>query len=62
MNGVFCEYLDKFLQVFIDDILIYSRKIEEHDEHLRSVLQCLGEHNYMVSCPNALFINRRFTT
>jgi hypothetical protein len=41
MNGVFHEYLDKFVQVFIDDILIYSRMTEEHDEHLRLVLQCL---------------------
>jgi hypothetical protein len=38
MNGVFHEYLDKFVQVFIDDILIYSRMTEEHDEHLRLVL------------------------
>ena len=44
MNGVFHEYLDKFIQVFIDDILIYSRTMEEHDEHLRLVLQCLREH------------------
>jgi hypothetical protein len=44
MNGVFREYLDKFIQVFIDDILIYSRTTEEHDEHLRLVLQCLQEH------------------
>jgi hypothetical protein len=43
MNGVFREYLDKFIQVFIDDILIYSRTKEEHDEHLRLVLQCLRE-------------------
>jgi hypothetical protein len=41
MNGVFREYLDKFVQVFIDDILIYSRTTEEHDEHLLLVLQCL---------------------
>jgi hypothetical protein len=45
MNGVFREYLDKFIQVLIDDILIYSWMIEEHDEHLRLVLQCLREHN-----------------
>ena len=38
MNGVFREYLDKFVQVFIDDILIYSQTKEEHDEHLRLVL------------------------
>jgi hypothetical protein len=44
MNGVFREYLDKFVQVFIDDILIYSWTTEEHDEHLRLVLQCLREH------------------
>jgi hypothetical protein len=41
MNVVFCEYLDKFIQVFIVDILIYSGMIEEHDEHLCLVLQCL---------------------
>jgi hypothetical protein len=44
MNGVFREYLDKFIQVFIDDILIYSRMTEEHEEHLRLVLQCLRGH------------------
>jgi hypothetical protein len=33
MNMVFHEYLDKFFQVFIDDILIYFRMLEEHDEH-----------------------------
>jgi hypothetical protein len=44
MNGVFREYLDKSIQVFIDDILIYSRMMEEHNEQLRLVLQCLREH------------------
>jgi hypothetical protein len=43
MNKVFIEYLDKFMVVFIDDILIFSTNEEEHDEHLRSVLQKLGE-------------------
>jgi hypothetical protein len=43
MNGVFQEYLDKFVQVFIDDILIYSRMKEEHEERLILVLQCLQE-------------------
>jgi hypothetical protein len=41
MNGVFRKYLDKFVQVFVDDILIYSRTTEERDEHLRLLLQCL---------------------
>jgi hypothetical protein len=39
MNKVFMEYLDKFVVVFIDDILIFSKNEEEHDEHLRLVLQ-----------------------
>jgi hypothetical protein len=38
MDKVFMEYLDKFVVVFIDDILVYSRNEEEHDEHLRFVL------------------------
>jgi hypothetical protein len=39
MNKEFCEYLDKFIQVFIDDILIYFRMMEEHQEHFRLVLK-----------------------
>ena len=41
MSRVFEDYLDKFVIVFIDDILIYSRIREEHAQHLRSVLQRL---------------------
>ena len=43
MNRVFKEHLDKFVIVFIDDILIYSRNREEHEEHLRTTLQILKE-------------------
>jgi hypothetical protein len=39
MNKVFMEYLDKFVVVFIDDILIFSKNEEDHDEHLHVVLQ-----------------------
>jgi hypothetical protein len=42
MNKVFMEYLDKFVVVFIDDILIYSKTEAEHEEHLRLVLEKLG--------------------
>jgi hypothetical protein len=38
MNKVFMEYLDKFVVVFIDDILVYSRSEEEHEGHLRLFL------------------------
>jgi hypothetical protein len=41
MNKVFMEYLDKFVAVFIDDILVYSRSEEEYEEHLRLALQKL---------------------
>ena len=43
MNHVFSLYLDKFVVVFIDDILIYSKNEEEHEEHLRIVLQTLRQ-------------------
>jgi hypothetical protein len=45
MNNVFMEYLDKFFVVFIDDILVYSKSEEEHEEHLRLVLQKLWDHS-----------------
>jgi hypothetical protein len=38
MNKVFMEYLDQFVVVFIDDILVYSQSEEEHEDHLRLVL------------------------
>jgi hypothetical protein len=41
MNKVFIEYLDKFVVVFIDDILIYSKMEVEREEHLRLVLEKL---------------------
>ncbi|WVZ64299.1 hypothetical protein U9M48_013839 [Paspalum notatum var. saurae] len=44
INLVFMDYLDKFVVVFIDDILIYSKTEAEHEEHLRLVLQRLREH------------------
>ncbi|GAU44151.1 hypothetical protein TSUD_399730, partial [Trifolium subterraneum] len=43
MNRIFHSFLDKFVVVFIDDILVYSKSEEEHKEHLRIVLQVLKE-------------------
>ena len=43
MNRILRPFLDKFVVVFIDDILIYSRTREEHAEHLRIVLNILRE-------------------
>jgi hypothetical protein len=41
MNRVFQPYLNKFVVVFIDDILVYSKSYEEHEQHLRHTLQTL---------------------
>jgi hypothetical protein len=43
MNRIFHSFLDRFVVVFIDDILVYSKSEEEHEEHLRMVLQTLKE-------------------
>jgi hypothetical protein len=43
MNKVFMEYLDRFVVVFIDDILIYSKNESDHEQHLRLVLQKLRD-------------------
>jgi hypothetical protein len=43
MNGIFRNYLNKFVIVFLDDILVYSKSEEEHENHLRLVLQVLRE-------------------
>jgi hypothetical protein len=43
MNSVFMDYLNKFVVVFIDGILVYSHNEEEHDDHLRMVLQRLRD-------------------
>ena len=44
MNRAFQPYLDQFVIVFIDDILVYSKTEDDHDAHLRVVLQTLREH------------------
>jgi hypothetical protein len=44
MNKVFMDELDKFVVVFIDDILVYSKSIQEHEQHLRVVLEKLRMH------------------
>ena len=44
MNKVFMDELDKFFVVFIDDILIYSKSVQEHEQHLRVVLEKLRVH------------------
>ena len=44
MNNILSKYLHKFVLIFIDDILVYYKNKEEHEEHLHIVLQVLWEH------------------
>jgi hypothetical protein len=44
MNSVFMLELDKFVVVFIDDILVYSKRMEDHEDHLRVMIQRLRDH------------------
>ena len=46
MNRVFFEQLDQFVVVFIDNILVYSKTLEDHVVHLRSVLETLRQHHF----------------
>jgi hypothetical protein len=55
MNSVFMPELDKFVVVFIDDILIYSKNEEEHAQHLRIVLTRLREHKFYAKFSKCVF-------
>jgi len=55
MNSVFMPELDKFVVVFIDDILVYSRNEDEHAEHLRVVLTHLREHQLCAKFSKCVF-------
>ena len=55
MNGVFREYLDNFVIVFLDEILVYSNSEEEHENNLRMVLQVLREHQMYAKLRKCLF-------
>jgi hypothetical protein len=55
MNSIFMPELDKFIVVFIDDILIYSKSEEEHAQHLRVILQRLRDHQLYANFSKCAF-------
>ena len=61
MNQDFQPYLDKFVVVFIDDILIYSKEWHEHGEHLRLSLQLLRDHQLYAKLSKCDFWLRQVT-
>ena len=55
MHRVFQPYVDQFVVVFVDDILIYSQSEDEHEDQLRIILQVLRDHQCMPSSENVNF-------
>ena len=56
MNDLLGEYLDRFVLVFLDDILIYSANIDQHTEHVEKVLQKLREHRLYAKASKCEFV------
>ena len=59
MNGIFRNYLDKFIIVLLDDILIYSKTEEEHEEHFRVDIQVLRENKLYAKLSKCSFYQRQ---
>jgi hypothetical protein len=59
MNSVFAPYIRKFVLVFMDDILIYSRSLQEHVHHLRVVFQVLVNHKLFLKFNKCAFAQQQ---
>ena len=63
MKNIFNKYEDKFVLVFIDDIVVYSKNKYEHEQHLRIVLrECYENTNSTPSLVNVIFTNHKYST
>ncbi len=45
MNKVLRQYIGKFVQIYLDDVIIYSRNLDEHKRHIKAVLEKIREAN-----------------
>jgi hypothetical protein len=59
MNNILSKFLDRFVLVFIDDIEIYSKNREEHEEHLKLLLQVLREHQLYAKFSKCDFFHKQ---
>ena len=55
INQVLCKYLDRFVLLYLDDIVVYSQTKKEHTGHVRQVLQKLKEANLYVKLSRCIF-------
>lgn len=55
MNSIFGPFMRKFVLVFMDDILVYSRTLEEHIEHLRQVFDIFQQHKLLIKFNKCAF-------
>lgn len=62
MNKVFQPYLRKFVAVFFEDILVFSRSLEEHVKHLQIVLQTLKSNKFLQSFQNVHLLKKPWNT
>ena len=58
MNGIFRDFLDNFVIIFIDVILVYSRSKEDHESHLKAVMEWLREHKLFAKLSKCSFWQR----
>jgi hypothetical protein len=59
VNDIFQPYLDQFVIIFIDDFLIFSRTIEEHEQHIRAILDLLRKHKLYAQRKKCAFFQRK---
>nr|CAD1823066.1 unnamed protein product [Ananas comosus var. bracteatus] len=58
INNLLHDYLDKFVVIYLDDIVVYSKTLEEHVEHLRIVFRTLKEHSLYVKKEKCYFAQK----
>ena len=61
MNDIFREQLGKFVVIFLDDILVYSRTLEEHGKHVLLVLQTLHDKQFYAKISKCVFVKNSIT-